>query len=290
MPVAASNGLDLMYATSGDPAHPTVVLISGLGGQLIMWPMAFVHTIVIAGYHVVRFDNRDVGRSTHFTGKLNLSEVARALRSGETPSVPYLLGDMAGDAVGLLDHLGIDAAHVVGISMGGAIAQELAIRHPDRLRTLTCLMASTGAADVGQPNPTGNRALFRAPPLDREGAIVTAVESAELLAGEGCFDRVRARMYAAWAYDRAFDPQGVGRQLGAIWASPDRTQALGRVTLPTLIIHGADDPLVNVSGGRALAAALPDSRYVEISGLAHHLSECHWPEIIQPLLEHLAAG
>lgn len=290
MPYASLGPVAIAYEVWGDDGDPVVLLISGLGGQLIMWPMAFVHAIAIAGYRVVRFDNRDVGKSTHLGGKLNLSEVAAALRSGAEPQVPYRLRDMAGDALGLLDHLAVPTPHVVGISMGAAIAQELAIRNPDRVRSLTCLMGTTGAADVGQATPKGNRALFRAPPRERTGAIATTLESAELLASPGHFDAGAARLHAAWAYDRAFDPEGVGRQLGAIWASGDRTEALRSVSVPTLVLHGSQDPLIPASGGRAIAAAVPGARYVEIPGMAHDLNEAFWPEILAPLLEHLGAA
>lgn len=288
MPLAPTDVVDLAYETHGDPADPPLLLIAGLGQQLTMWPMPFVHALVIAGYHVIRFDNRDVGLSTHFAGKLNLSEIAAALRKGQEATAPYTLRDMASDTVGLLDHLGIPHTHVVGISMGGAIAQELAIHHADRLNTMTCLMATTGAAGVGRPNATGNRALFRAPPHDREGAIRSMVASAELLASPGHFDQVAARHHATLGHDRAFDPEGVGRQLGAIWVSPDRTAALTGVGMPALVIHGDRDPLVHVSGGRAIAAAIPGARYVEIQGLGHDLPEAFWPEILAPILRHLS--
>lgn len=279
--------VEIAYETHGDPADPAVLLIAGLGGQLIMWPQPLVHAIAIAGHFVIRFDNRDAGLSTHLGGKLNLSGVAAALRKGERPEVPYLLADMAADAIGLLDGLTIERTHVVGISMGGAIGQEMAIAAPARLRSLTSIMASTGARDVGRPSPRGNRALFHAPPLDRNGAVAAAVRAARLLAGAAGFDADRVRLEAAWAYDRAFDPQGTGRQLGAVWASPDRTAALRSVAVPALVIHGSVDPLVDVTGGRATATAIPGADYVEIDGMGHDLHEAYWPLILRPLLDHL---
>ena len=290
MPVAVAGAVELAYETHGDPGDPPLLLIAGLGQQLTMWPMPFVHTLAVAGYRVIRFDNRDVGLSTHLGGKLNLSEIAAAMRGGQTPEAPYTLGDMAADAAGLLDHLGIERTHVVGISMGGAIAQELAIHHGLRVRSMACVMATTGAADVGQPNATGNRALFRAPPHERAGAIASMIESAALLASPGHFDERSARHHASMAYDRAFDPEGVGRQLGAIWVSGDRTVRLKEVVAPALVIHGDADPLIDVSGGRAIAVALPAANYVEIHGMAHDLPTAFWPEILGPLLQHLAAA
>lgn len=290
MPLAELAHITIAYEGWGDERNPAVVLVAGLGGQLIMWPMGLVHAIAIAGFRVFRFDNRDVGLSTHLAGKLNLSEVAAALRGGGAPVVPYRLADMADDTMGLLDHLDLEAAHLVGISLGAAIAQEVAIRHPERVRSLTCLMGTTGATNVGQPTARGNRALFRAPPLEREGAIETMVFSAELLASPGLFDAGIARRQAAWSYDRCFDPEGVGRQLGAMWASPDRTPQLRGLTVPALVIHGGADPLIPSSGGQAIAAAIPEARYVEIDGMGHELNEAFWPQVLGPLLEHLAAS
>ncbi len=288
MPIASLASVAVAYESHGHDDDPAVVLVSGLGGQLILWPYGFVHALTVAGYRVIRFDNRDVGLSTHLGGgKVNLSAVAAAVRTGSVPQVPYLLGDMAADTVGLMDHAGVRRAHVAGVSMGGAIVQEIAIDHPDRVLTLTSIMGTTGAPDVGQPNATGSRALFRAPPLDRDGAIESMVSAAELLASHPYFDPVRTRIQAAWEHDRAFDPEGIGRQLGAIWASGDRTERLRSVTAPALVIHGDADPLVDVSGGRATAAAIPGADYVEIEGMAHDLNERFWPEILGPLIRHL---
>ena len=290
MPVARVGAVDIAFEAQGEPEAPVVLLIAGLGRQLIMWPPRFVHAITIDGFRVMRLDNRDVGLSSHFAGKVNLSEVTAALRRGTAPDVPYVLADMAGDVVGLLDHLGVDSAHLVGVSMGGAIAQQMAIDRPARVRSLTSIMGTTGAAGVGQPNATGNRALYRAPPADREGAIASVVAAAELLATKGCFDLDWERLQAGWAYDRAFDPEGVGRQLAAIWAGGDRTATLPTITAPALVIHGAADPLVQVSGGRATAAAIPGAAYVEIGDMAHDLPERWWPLILGELLAHLAAA
>lgn len=290
MPAVRVGAIEIEYEEWGDADAAPAVLIAGLGAQLIMWPMGLVHTLGIAGHRVVRFDNRDAGLSTHFAGKLNLSHVAEAIRRGDAPDVPYLLADMADDTAGLMEELGIAAGHLVGISMGAAIAQEVAIRHPSIVRSLTCIMGTTGASDVGQPTATGNRALFKAPPPDRQGAIATSLASAELLASHGHFDAARAAIDSAWSYDRAFDPEGVGRQLGAIWASPDRTPALHGLAVPTLALHGGDDPLIPPSGGRAIAAAVPGARYVEIEGMAHDLNERFWPDLLRPLLAHLSAA
>jgi pimeloyl-ACP methyl ester carboxylesterase len=286
MPAATAGPGTLWWEAWGDPADPAILMINGLGGQLVSWPPLLLHTLAIAGHHVITFDNRDAGLSTHLTGKVNLSAVRSALDTQAEPGVPYRLSDMANDGASLLDALDIAAAHVVGISMGGMVAQNIAIEHAERVRSLVSLMSSTGDPAVGRPNAAGERALFRAPPPDRDGAIAAAVEAAELLATPGTLDAAAVAAQAAWEYDRAFDPEGRGRQLAAIWASGDRTRALGSIRCPTLVIHGSADPLVSASGGRATAAAIPDSRYVEVPGMGHDLPELHWPLLLREMLRH----
>lgn len=290
MPGAKAGPGTLWWEAWGDPAGPAVLMINGLGGQLVSWPPLLLHTLATAGHRVVTFDNRDAGLSTHLSGKVNLGAMQEALSAGAAAEVPYRLSDMAADAVALLDALNHDTAHVVGISMGGMIAQSMAIEHPSRLRSLTSLMSTTGDPAVGRPDARGIRALHRAPPPDRDGAIAAAVASAELLATAGSFDAEATAVQAAWEYDRAFDPEGVGRQLAAIWASGDRTTDLGRIACPSLVIHGSADSLVDVSGGRATAAAIPGCRYVEVPGMGHELAERYWPPLLHELLRHFAAS
>lgn len=290
MPAAEAGPGTLWWEAWGDPTDPAVLMVNGLGGQLVSWPPLLLHTLAIAGHHVIGFDNRDAGLSTHLNGKVKLSAVRTAIESGAEPDVPYRLCDMASDAVSLLDALEIDAAHVVGISMGGMIAQTMATEHAERVRSLISIMSTTGDPAVGRPNPAGERALFRAPPPDRDGAIASAVEAAELLATPGTFDAAAVASQAEWEYERAFDPEGKGRQLAAIWASGDRTGALATIRCSTLVIHGSADPLVSATGGRATAAAIPNSRYVEVPGMGHDLPELHWPLLLREMLRHLAAA
>ncbi len=290
MPGAAAGPGTVWWEGWGDPADPAVLMVNGLGDQLVSWPPLLLHTLAIAGHHVVTFDNRDAGLSTHLSGKVNLGAVRAALDRGAEPDVPYRLSDMAADAASLLDALPVATAHVVGVSMGGMVAQTMAIEHPARVRSLTSIMSTTGDPTVGRPNADGERALYRAPPPDRDGAITAMVEAAELLATPGTFDAAAVAAQAEWEYDRAFDPAGKGRQLAAIWASGDRTSALASIRCPALVVHGSADPLVSVSGGRATAAAIPHSRYVEIPRMGHDLPEFHWPLLLDAMLHRFAAA
>lgn len=266
-----------------------MLLLHGLGFQLIDWSAVVVHEFVDAGYRVVRMDNRDAGLSTHLDGKVALGDLKRALERDETVDVPYVLADMAADAVGLLDHLGVTTAHVIGVSMGGAIAQEMAIRHPDRLLTLTSIMATTGAADVGQPSPVGTRALFHAPSPDPDRAVDDILAARRMLATPGEFDEPSARREVQAAVERAFDPAGTGRQLAALWASGDRTARLRSTAVPALVIHGDHDQLIDVSGGVATAEAIPGARLVIVEGMGHDLPERLLPTIVAEILAHLGA-
>jgi pimeloyl-ACP methyl ester carboxylesterase/GNAT superfamily N-acetyltransferase len=270
----------------GDP--PAVLLIHGLGRQSTEWDPAFVHRIVAAGYRVVVMDNRDSGLSRHFdeAGKAPLGDIRRAVEHGEQSDVAYRLADMAADAARVLSDEGAAAAHIVGVSMGGYIAQELAIHHPDRVHTLTSIMSSTGDRRVGQPSTVGMRALFRAPAATPEEAIDDLLEVRRILATEGTFDAAAERSRIEAAVSRSYDPAGTGRQLAAIWASPDRTEQLEHLTVPTLVIHGGRDELVGVSGGRATAAAVEGSELLLIEGMGHDLPPVHWPLVLRTMVNH----
>jgi len=261
--------LDIAHEAFGSSERPTILLVMGLATQLLGWPEPFCELLVDQGFHVVRFDNRDVGLSTHLdgAGMPNLG----AILSGQPPA--YRLDDMADDTVGLLDGLGIDTAHLVGASMGGMIAQAVAIRYPERVRSLTSIMSTPGP-HAGRPTPEAEAALLLPPPKNREAAARRAVEVFRVIGSPGYpLDEQRVAETARLSYDRAHDPAGVARQLAAVVAAADRTPRLREVRVPTLVVHGEDDPLIGVDGGRATAEAVPGSRLLVFPGMGHDLPE-----------------
>jgi pimeloyl-ACP methyl ester carboxylesterase len=276
VPKAKSNGIELEYETLGNPDDPALLLIMGFTAQLIAWDDAFCQQLVDAGpFHVIRFDNRDVGLSSRIEGDVDLAE----LFSGTITSVPYGLEDMADDAAGLLDALGIDKAHVVGGSMGGMIAQLVAIRHPEKVLSLCSIMSTTGDRSVGQPTPEAMGALMQPAATSREEAIASGVATGRILSPVH-YDEAKAADRAGRSYDRAFDPKGVARQMAAIGTQADRTEALAGVTAPTLVIHGRHDPLVTLSGGEATAKAVPGAELLILDEMGHDNPEPLWPEIV----------
>lgn len=290
MPSAQTNGLEIYYERNGSPDDPAVLFIPGLGSQLHYWTPGLVDPIVAAGFQAILLDNRDAGYSTHLDGtRVNVFKVLEALQAGETPDVPYLLTDMADDAVGLLTALGIDAAHIVGSSMGGMIAQTVAFRHPSRTRTLTSIMSTTGNPEVGQPTPEMNESLFTAPPTEREAAIASSVEYSRI-AWADYFDEDRARETAIRNLDRVVYPQGTGRQLASIYASGDRTADLETIAAPTLVIHGEKDPLVNASGGEATAKAIPGADLWVVPRMGHDLPPELYPDLTARMIEHFRSA
>ena len=259
-----------------------MVLISGLGAQLIAWDDDFCQQLVDRGLFVIRFDNRDVGLSTHLAGHPTSDSSAET--AGAVPAASYTLAQMAADTAGLIDNLGLGSAHVVGISLGGMIAQILAIEHPERVRSLTSIMSTTGHHQVGQPSDAA-RALFLLPPVTtREDAIDRAVLF-NRTAGSPAYptDETELRDRAVRAFDRALNPQGVARQLAAAITTPDRTEDLRRLDLPTLVIHGAEDPVIAVSGGQATAEAIPGAELVVIDGMGHDLPRPLWSFVAERL-------
>jgi len=276
---ALPSGIELAYETFGDPGDPPLLLVMGLGTQMIGWPDPFCTSLAEAGLHVIRFDNRDVGGSTHLHDA-GAPDVMAAL-GGDASSASYTLSDMAADTVGLLDHLELDSAHVVGASMGGMIAQTVAIEHPDRVRSLTSIMSSTGDRGVGQPTPAGMGALLTPPASTREEAVDRTLAVFRVIGSPGYpLDEDALRARAELSYDRGHDPDGVSRQLVAVLASGDRTARLGDVRVPTLVIHGADDPLVEPSGAHATAAAIPHAELALIDGMGHELPAALWPQVV----------
>jgi pimeloyl-ACP methyl ester carboxylesterase len=275
--------LELAYETFGDPADPTVLLVMGLGTQMIAWHEDFCGELVGHGLHVVRFDNRDCGRSTKLSaaGSPSLRDIALRPRR----SAPYKLDDMAGDAAGLLDHLGVERAHVVGASLGGMIAQALAIGNPERLLSLVSIMSTTGSRLVGRPRLGLYGLLLRRPPRDRDRFIDQMAKVFETIGSPG-FERDEGelRRMAARSFDRGHHPAGTARQLAAVAASGDRTKALRRLEVPTLVIHGEEDPLVRPSGGRATARAVPGAKLMMIAGMGHDLPRGAWPRVVEGIV------
>lgn len=286
MPYAAANGIELFYDSVGDPADPTMLLVNGLGTQLISWHDELCEMLAARGFQVVRFDNRDVGLSTHIDQPVEKGTVAAAARGDHTPVAPYLLDDMADDAAGLLDHLGAGAAHVVGVSMGGMIAQTLAIRHPTRVTSLTSIMSTTGEPEVGTPTPEAFAELMAPPPDSREAAQDAAARNARAWGSPGLYAEGEVRALAAAAWDRDHDAAGTGRQLLAIMASGSRAEALVELTVPTLVIHGTADTLVQPSGGERTAELVPDAKLVLIDGMGHDLARPLWPRIVDAIARH----
>ncbi len=285
--MAAVGDVQLCYETFGSPDAPALLLIMGLSAQMILWDEEFCQRLAAEGFWVTRFDNRDVGRSTI----LRESGVPKQwqLLVRDPRSAAYSLDAMAADAVGLLDHLSVEAAHVVGVSMGGMIAQLLAIDHPERVLSLVSIMSSTGHRRVGQPLPRVALRMLRRAPRDRDGYIESHLDTYRGIGSKTIeFDEERRRRRAGRCFDRGIHPSGSARQMAAIVTAPDRTARLGAVGVPTTVIHGDSDPLVNVSGGRATAEAIPDARLVIVPGMGHDLPPALWPRVIGAITENAA--
>jgi pimeloyl-ACP methyl ester carboxylesterase len=282
-------GIELAYERFGDPSDPPLLLIMGLATQMLGWPDELCAGLAERGLSVIRFDNRDVGLSTHLHDAPP-PDLAQAL-AGDTSSASYTLSDMAADTAGLLDALGVESAHVVGASMGGMIAQTLAIEHPQRVRTLTSIMSTTGDPGVGGASQQALGVLLAPPARDRAEAIERTVATFRVIGSPGYeFDEAGLRERAGLSFDRAYDPVGVGRQLLAILAYGDRTPRLRELRVPTLVIHGEEDPLVRVSGGRATAAAIPGAELVVVDGMGHDLPRALWPAIIERIVALVERG
>jgi pimeloyl-ACP methyl ester carboxylesterase len=281
VPRARVNSLELEYDSFGDPEATPLLLVMGLSYQMIEWDDALCELIASRGFQVTRFDNRDIGLSTKLD-ELGPPDIMGLL--GGTARAPYSLDDMAGDAVGLLDALGVPAAHVVGVSMGGMIAQLMAINHPQRVLSLTSIMSTVGGRHVVLAEPAVGAALLAPPGQTREEQVEHSLANRRLIFGTGMpFDEDLARRKAERAVDRCFYPDGAMRQLAAIFAAPDRTAGLGRLTIPTLVIHGENDPLVPPANGRQTAAALPRARLIMIPGMGHALPQQVWPQVVDAI-------
>lgn len=274
----SSNGLTLAYESFGDPADPTVLLVMGLATQMLAWEDGFCAALVERGHHVVRFDNRDVGLSTHLSD-LPAGRPVSTFFGRQQP--PYLMADLADDTAGLITGLGLGPVHVVGISMGGCIAQTLAIRRPDLVASLTSIASSTGSRRVGHPKlATAYRLLTRPTVASREEAVALKLTVYRQQASPAYPLRLDAmREIAGTSWDRSYDPDGAARQFAAILGSPDRTAQLRGLDLPALVIHGLSDPLINASGGRATAAAIPGAKLLTFAGMGHEIPEPLWAPV-----------
>jgi pimeloyl-ACP methyl ester carboxylesterase len=274
--IAPANGIDLCFQEMGDPGGEPLVLVMGLATQMLAWDEGFCGLLAERGFRVIRFDNRDIGRST----KIVSAGVPRRLdmMSGRRASAPYLLRDMAADTIGLMDHLGIESAHIAGASMGGMIVQTMAIEHAERVRSMVSIMSNTGSRWTGMPSRKAMAVLLARPPKGRDAAVERAVKTFRVIGSPGYpFDEERIRQVAGRSYDRGHSTAGVLRQLHAITASGDRTQALRELSVPATVIHGSGDPLVRPAGGRATARAIPHARLKIVDGMGHDLPRQLWP-------------
>jgi pimeloyl-ACP methyl ester carboxylesterase len=289
MATARTNGIDIEYETFGDPTDPVMLLIMGLGGQLIVWDDELCRQLAGQGFRVIRFDNRDVGLSTKLDDAPPPDMMG--VLQGDRSSVTYGLEDMAADAVGLLDALGIERAHIVGASMGGMIGQLLAIERPDRVLSLASIMSNTGDPSVGMPTPEAIELLMKPPPTGREEVITREIETTRVLGSPGFpFDEDRTRRRAAASFDRSFYPAGVARHVGAVVGAADRTERLAKLDVPTVVIHGDADPLVTPSGGEATAKAIPGAELIMIEGMGHELPPETWPRVVDAVVANASKG
>jgi pimeloyl-ACP methyl ester carboxylesterase len=280
--IASVGDLEIAYEPFGDPGDPALLLIMGLGMQLIHWDPELCELLAARGFHVIRFDNRDVGHSTKIEGGRTPKPLRAMLGAGD--QAPYRLDDMAEDAAGVLDAVGADAANVVGASLGGMIAQTLAIRHPERVLSLASIMSTTGNRWAGMPRIKTLGILFRAQPRNKERYVDYFVRTFRVIGSPGYpADEKRLRKLAAEGYERCYYPVGVLRQLAAISASGDRTRLLRGLDVPTVVIHGKDDPLIPIRGGRATANSVPGAELVEIEGMGHDLPREVWPRVVDAI-------
>lgn len=283
MPRALANGIEIEYETFGDPGGRPLLLIAGLGVQMLSWDDEFCELLASRGFRVIRFDNRDCGLSTWMDGA-GTPDVAAALSGNAKPT--YHLDDMAADAAGLLDALGIPAAHVVGASMGGFIAQLVAVRHADHVLSLTSIMSGPGGEDEVPPTPEGQAVLLLNPPATREERIAQGMWIRKVLKGRlDPWDEDFELARVSRTIDRAYHPNGTARQLIAVLTTQSRLGWLGSIRVPTLVLHGVDDILVPAENGRLVAAAVPGARLIEIEGMGHDLPERVWPEVVDAIAD-----
>ena len=288
MPIAPANGVDIYYDTTGDPGDPALLLVMGFTAQMTHWDEAFCAMLAERGRFVIRFDNRDCGLSTHFDGvRVDLAAVLAAWETGgDMPAVPYNMHDFASDAVGLLDHLQIARAHIVGASMGGMIVQTMAIDHPDRVLTMTSIMSTTGEKDYYQWDPATRAALSKPVPTERNAYIDHSVATSRLLGGKRYFDAEATALRAGAAFDRAFYPEGALRQTAAIRSSGHRADGLRALRIPTLVIHGREDTLIKPTGGERTAELVAGANLLLFHDMGHDLPRPLWPLMVDAIISH----
>ena len=282
------SGIELEYKTTGDPDDPTLLVVTGYTTQLISWHSDLIDALVAQGLFVVQSDNRDAGLSTWLDGqKAQPMKVLSAQLAGEDlPDVPYTLSDMAADGIGLLDHLGIERANIVGNSMGGMIVQTMAIEYPSRIASVTSIMSSPGDPRTGAPTKGARDELLRPPPTDRE-AYITAAVGARVWASKKYYDPEALEALAAASFDRGLNPAGDARQLAAVYASGDRSEALSTLDVPMLVIHGRDDTLITLEGGEKTAELVPGSRHLLLSDMGHDMPRPLWPVFAEAIGGHI---
>jgi pimeloyl-ACP methyl ester carboxylesterase len=293
MPHVKANGLDIYYESHGDAGAEPILLIMGLGAQMTRWSPEFIGKLTAAGHRVIAYDNRDVGLTEKLdaAGPPDMGAIVAALSQGKTPPAAYTLIEMAADAAGLLQALGIERAHIVGASMGGMIAQEIAISFPQRVRSLTSIMSTTGNPKLPSPSREAIAVLMAPPPATKEEYFVRFAQTWKVLrAGSFPQDEALDRSRAERTFERGLNPAGVARQLRAVLASGSRKERLGSVKAPTLVIHGTVDPLVRPEGGKDTAASIPGAKLLMIEGMGHALPVPMWPEIIDAIDQHAHAA
>jgi pimeloyl-ACP methyl ester carboxylesterase len=285
MPNVTANGIQIEYDTFGDASSPALLLIMGGGSQMIFWEVEFCELLAKKGHFVIRFDNRDIGLSTKFE-EAGIPDIMAAMK-GEPVNLAYSLDDMADDAVGLLDALGIGKAHICGASVGGMIAQVISYRHPERVLSLTSIMSGTGNPGLPQIKPDILAAIYKPVPEGREAFIEHSVNLWRTLWSPGFpFDEKRLRKVMAESYDRSYYPQGMARQSAAVIAHGYRRSSIASIKIPTLVIHGADDPLMSVEGGKETAHLIPGANLLIIEGMGHDMPKEAWPEIVDAISHH----
>lgn len=295
MPTATTPaGVEIYYETVGSPTDPPLLLVMGYGGQLIAWPRAFSAALAAGGRFVIEFDNRDSGFSTKFDDReVDLGALVAAAEAADEERVleiaPYTLSDIVDDCVAILDDLGIGRAHVLGVSMGGMIAQQMAIERPDRLLTLISMMSTTGEPEYGTSTPEALTALLKPSPPERDAYIQVSADKAMTWASRRYGSRARAEALAAASYDRCFYPQGASRQLAAILATGPRAAGLRELAVPTLVVHGLDDTLIAPDGGERTAELVPGARLLLVEDMGHDRPEELWPLLVEAILEHTGA-